>query len=295
MPMPTPRANERHDAFIERCMSDAVMVDDFENTEQRMAVCESQWDSRDKGAGMETKHLTTRAVLKADGDNEGSIEAVFSTFGVRDRDGDIVEAGAIEHGKSVPMVWHHDWTRMIGKGVTETNDERAVFKGSLFLDTDAGADAYRTIKAMGDLMEYSWGFRILDADFVERDAEFIRIIKRAELFEVSPVLVGAGMGTGTLSLKHGQPLYQHAEALAGAVAEFVSRARSHATHCEKEGRVLSSANRERLASIAGVLRDASGDLNAILKETEPAKGIDLNALWSEHMALSAQLNGVSLT
>lgn len=243
---------------------------------------------------MDTKHITTKAVFKADGD-EGSIEAVFSTFGVRDRDGDIVEPGAIENGKSVPMVWNHDWARMIGKGVTETNDERAVFKGALFMDTDAGTDAYRTIKAMGDLMEYSWGFGILDADFVERDAEYSRVIKRAELFEVSPVLVGAGMGTGTLSLKRGQPLVDHADALEEAVGDFVSRVRVRMDYRAKEGRTLSSANRERLASIATSLSGAAGDLNAILKETGPAKSLDIDALWAEHMALTAQLNGVSLT
>ena len=245
---------------------------------------------------METKHLTTRAVLKADGDNEGTIEAVFSTFGVRDRDGDIVEPGAIENGKSVPMVWHHDWTRMIGKGVTETDDERAVFKGSIFMDTDAGADAYRTIKAMGDLMEYSWGFRILDADFVERDAEFIRVIKRAELFEVSPVLVGAGLGTGTLSLKHGLPLYDHGDAVIEAVRDFVSRVDVRTDYRAKEGRTLSSANRERLQAIADSLSGAAGDLKTILKDTEPAKAadIDTDALWTEFMVLAAKQNGIQL-
>ena len=34
---------------------------------------------------MDTKHFTTQAILKAEGDAEGSIEAVFSSFGVRDR------------------------------------------------------------------------------------------------------------------------------------------------------------------------------------------------------------------
>ena len=223
----------------------------------------------------ETKHITTKAVLKADGD-EGSIEAIFSTFGVVDRDGDIVEPGAIPDGKSVPMVWHHDWMRMIGKGVTDVDDERAVFKGALFMDTEAGADAFRTIKAMGDLLDYSWGFRILDADFVERDEQFIRVIKRVELFEVSPVLVGAGLGTGTLSLKHGQPITDHADALEEAVGDFVSRVRVRADYRAKEGRTLSSANRERLQAIADALSGAAGDLKSILKDTEPAKSFDID-------------------
>lgn len=239
---------------------------------------------------MEIKRLTTKAVLKADGD-EGSIEAVFSTFGVKDRDGDIVEAGAIEDGKSVPMVWHHNWERMIGKGVTDVDSERAVFKGSLFLDTDAGGDAYRTIKAMGDLMDYSWGFRVLDADFVERDEEFVRVIKRAELFEVSPVLVGAGIGTGTLSLKHGMPYADQVEAVQAAVADLVERSRSLADLRLKEGRTLSTANRERLQAIADALAGAAGDLKSILKDTEPAKAIEIDAMLAAILAEQAAQMG----
>lgn len=242
---------------------------------------------------MDTKHITTRAVLKADGDDEGTIEAVFSTFGVVDRDGDIVEAGAIPDGQQVPMVWSHNWERIIGKGKTEVNSERAVFKGRLFLDTDAGADAYKTMKAMDDLQEYSWGFRVLDADFVERDEEFVRVIKRVELFEVSPVLVGAGRGTHTLSLKS-MSFVEESEAALAAVESLVARSRSLADLRLKEGRTLSTANRERLKAIADAMAGASGDLTAILKETEPAKGIDIDALFAEHMAIQAQLNGVPL-
>ena len=243
---------------------------------------------------MDTKHITTRATFKAGEEDTGRLEAVFSTFGVVDRDGDIVEPGAIPDGQDVAMVWSHDWTRMIGKGVTRTDAERAVFDGGLFMDTDAGLDAYKTIKSMGDLMEYSWGFRILDADFVERDEEYIRVIKRVELFEVSPVLIGAGRGTQTLSLKHGQPLVEHADALDDAVRDFVSRVRGRVEYRAKEGRTLSTANRERLSAIADALAGALGDLNAILKETEPAKGIDPDVLRAviDAQLTDARLNGV---
>lgn len=238
---------------------------------------------------MDTKHINTKAVLKAD--DAGTIEAVFSTFGVPDRDGDIVEAGAIPHGQPVPMVWSHDWQRMIGKGTTRVDTDRAVFDGQLFMDTDAGKDAHATIKAMGDLMEYSWGFRVLDADFVERDAEFVRVIKRVELFEVSPVLVGAGMNTGTLSLKHGMPFAEQTDAVLAAVADLVGRSRSLADLRLKEGRVLSSANRDRLSAIAESLSTAAGDLKGILKDTEPAKAFDA-ALLLDFLAAEARSYGV---
>lgn len=79
------------------------------------------------------------------------------------------------------------------------------------------------------------------------------------------------MGPGTLSLKHGQPLHDHANALEMAVGDFVSRVRVRTDYRAKEGRTLSSANRDRLASIATALSGAAGDLSAILKDTGPSK------------------------
>lgn len=44
MPMPTPNQGEDNQNFINRCMSDSVMVSDFQDTEQRYAVCQRQWE-----------------------------------------------------------------------------------------------------------------------------------------------------------------------------------------------------------------------------------------------------------
>lgn len=142
---------------------------------------------------------------------EGQIEAVISTFGQVDRDGDIMLAEAFSgsDGKSIPMVWSHNWDQPIGKGVVEVKQSEAVLRGKFFLDTAAGQDAYKTVKAMGDLQQYSIGFRITDADFgyQENDAGqriYVRTIKGIELFEASPVLVGAAYGTRTLAVKSAQ-------------------------------------------------------------------------------------------
>lgn len=243
---------------------------------------------------MDTKHLTTRAVLKADGDTEGIIEAVFSTFNVIDRGGDIVLPGAIEHGKEVPMVWAHDWSKIVGKGITEVTPEHAVYKGQFFLDTTAGMDAYRTVKNMGALQEFSWGFLINAADYAERDGQTVRLIKSTELFEVSPVLVGEGRGTGTLALKYGQPFDEQCDTALAAVSHIVTRWKSLADAIEKEGRPISESRRSRMGSIADQLDVASADLRAILKETEPAKAhdIDIDALLADVLAMQAKELGV---
>jgi len=45
MPIPTPTALENHDEFIQRCMSDEKMKDEYD-TEQRYAVCESAFKTK---------------------------------------------------------------------------------------------------------------------------------------------------------------------------------------------------------------------------------------------------------
>lgn len=136
--------------------------------------------------------------LKA-GDEAGSLRAVFSTFDIPDRDGDVVRASAFKNGQSVPMVWAHDWSRPVGKGVIRVEKDRAVFDGQFNLATEAGREAYEAVKFAGDLQEYSWGFRITDT----QDNTAIRgfDITGAEVFEVSPVLVGANQYTQTLAVK----------------------------------------------------------------------------------------------
>lgn len=149
---------------------------------------------------METKRITTPLTLKA-GD-EGSVQAVFSTFNVVDSDGDIVEPTAFTEGQEVPMVWSHDWANPIGKGSVKVDPDRAIFDGQFFMDTNDGAEAFRKVKAMGKLQEWSWGFRITESDFGDHEGQQVRFIKGAELFEVSPVLVGANRETHTLAIKN---------------------------------------------------------------------------------------------
>lgn len=256
----------------------------------------------------ETKHLTGVATLKADGDGEGALEAVISSFGVVDHGGDIVEASAFTDGQECLMCWSHDWDRPIGKGAIRVEEDRAIFAGQLWLDTDDGLQAFRKIRNAGTLQEYSWGFRVLDANFVERDGEMFRVITRAELFEASPVLKGEGMNTGTLSLKAlteehiNLPLDEHAALVLAANATLGQRLRSHAdlkrqpTATQKEGRVLSEANRERIKSSAASARAMADDLDALHAETAPPPKDDGKALLAiviQAQKTLARLNGVA--
>lgn len=154
---------------------------------------------------MREKRLALDFTLKA-GDDQGKVEAVFSTFDVIDSDGEVVTRSAITDGQELPMVWHHQWDEPIGKGIVKVDGNRAVFAGDFNLNDPVGKQAYERVKFMGGLQEWSFGFRpsrVEFRDFTMGDAVIRDVphIVEAELFEVSPVLVGANRNTETLSVK----------------------------------------------------------------------------------------------
>lgn len=51
MPLPEPKKNqETRSQWMQRCMSNAIMQDEFPKTEQRKAVCLSIWQDSDKSS-----------------------------------------------------------------------------------------------------------------------------------------------------------------------------------------------------------------------------------------------------
>jgi len=147
--------------------------------------------------------------LKEDKESKGQVKAVFSVFNNVDSDGDVVIPGAIKSGfKSgdVPMVWAHKWDMPIGKGKIKQDNDKATFEGSFFMDTESGKEAYNLVKSMGDLQQWSFGFRVMDSEYgkFKKDAneeEDVRYLKSLEVYEVSPVLVGANQETFTMAIK----------------------------------------------------------------------------------------------
>ena len=148
---------------------------------------------------------------------EGKVSAVFSVFNSLDSDGDVVLPGSIKSGfKSgdVPMVWAHKWDMPIGKGRINEDDGKATFDGEFFMDTDSGQEAYKIVKNMGDMQQWSFGYRVNDSERApfksadsdeERDA---RYLKDLTVFEVSPVLVGANQETYTMAIKSNKELVE---------------------------------------------------------------------------------------
>jgi prohead serine protease len=138
----------------------------------------------------------------------GDVEAVIATLDVVDHDGDVIAGGAIREGAKVKLsTYGHDavWGGMpVGKGSLQTSGNRVVFRGRYFLETQRGVETFRTIRAMGPDQPWSFAFRVVKAEDPGdewRAKGARRRLTKLDAFEVSPVIIGAGVGTGTESMK----------------------------------------------------------------------------------------------
>lgn len=139
---------------------------------------------------------------------KGEVQSVIATLGVIDRDGDIIRKSAIPDGARVVVSsYGHDavyGSRPAGKGTLSVKSDELRFDGAMFLNTTDGRETFEVLKAMGSDQEWSFGFRVLGWEVPseeERKQGATRILTKLDAFEVSPVLIGAGIGTRTLAVK----------------------------------------------------------------------------------------------
>lgn len=298
----------------------------------------------------------------------GTVEAVFSTFNVKDSDGDVTLPGAFEDGAAVRIsaYGHASWGPSrgaslvpmppIGKGILRTTSDEAILQGQFFLKTQAGADTFELVKEMGDLQEWSYGYDVNESEKGKHEGESVRFLKSLVVHEVSPVLLGAGVGTRTLAVKGKQldsdlraaldsagrerfggediwvyvddfdldagfaiysisasdaearyvqvdyergedgaisladeetevrrtvdfvpksrpALSDHVEGALGGARDVIDRVKTFGSQAtgQKEGRTLSAANRERLASLAEALGASAKEIETLLTESDPNK------------------------
>lgn len=153
------------------------------------------------------KRIEAELLKDTEGKETGEVLAKFGTVGVIDLDGDVIEKGAIgSQAVKISAFGHTSWLGAlpVGKGVTEEKDDDLLARMSFFMDTTHGADHFRTVKGLGELGEWSFGFDIMEQrqpTEEERQLGIRRVLKELDVFEVSPVLRGAGVDTQTLDAK----------------------------------------------------------------------------------------------
>jgi hypothetical protein len=135
---------------------------------------------------------------------EGVVSVIFATLNTIDRDGDVTVPGAFGNqiGKISPA---HDW-RAATLGVAKVREDgnHAIADLQFNLEISSAVDWYKSIRFAhenGAPQEYSYGFDVLDSEQGVFEGQRVRLLKKVKVYEVSPVMVGAGLGTQTLSVK----------------------------------------------------------------------------------------------
>lgn len=240
------------------------------------------------------KTLSNVTVKDAD---QGLVEAVFSTFNVIDKDGDVTVPGAIKDGTKVVIsaYGHASWggALPVGKGVIKTTDTEAILEGQFFMDTTHGRDTFKTVKALAETEQGEWSYSLRNVtqkrgDFGGQPANFLESI---DVNEVSPVLIGAGVDTRTLGTKS---LKDQITDAVDAVTEVINGVERVVALRTEKGKALSVTNTESLVGLSV----AVGRLKALLEQEpssetadeipEDIKVIADDLLWSD---LSRHLQG----
>jgi HK97 family phage prohead protease len=201
---------------------------------------------------------------------KGQVTAVFSTFNVIDSDRDVTPPGAFEDGADVVIssYGHTSWEGAlpVGKGVIRTTKSEALLDGQFFMDTAAGADTFRVVKALGPLGQWSYGYDAIKYSFGEFDDQRVRFLEQLKVHEVSPVLLGAGVGTRTLAAKAlagltggGLKFTEEAAAVLAAVTALTDRAADVMAKRADRGKQLGTDSRQLLTQVEAELKRL-GDL-----------------------------------
>lgn len=156
---------------------------------------------------MDTKGL--RVEIKDEA--KGQVKAVFSTFNKVDSDRDVTRPAAFDEGSAVLIssYGHRSWEGElpVGKGAITQTSKEGVFEGEFFMNTDHGRNAFLTVLelAKSGLGEWSYGYEPVEYSYGEFEGQQVRFLDKVKVFEVSPVLRGAGVDTRTVAAKSARP------------------------------------------------------------------------------------------
>lgn len=160
-----------------------------------------------------TQHKSFIPQFKAVGD-DGTATWIMATLNTKDSDGDVSLRGAFGR-QTFSIVPAHDHSHVpLGKALVFEDGDEAIVSAKFNLDIPAARDWHSAIKF--DLanppavQEYSYGYRLHEGGWRmgTHNGERVRFFQAkadgtpgVDVYETSPVLRGAGVGTRTLAAK----------------------------------------------------------------------------------------------
>jgi hypothetical protein len=136
----------------------------------------------------------------------GEVNAVVATLDVIDHDGDVATASTFTDGDELVISAYnhssmHGYSLPVGKGVLRVGQSQVTVDAEFFMMNATARESFEVIRGMGAACEWSYGYKILDAEPTMWGNRRVNMLKKVEVFEASPVIRGAGIGTRTLTAK----------------------------------------------------------------------------------------------
>ncbi len=226
---------------------------------------------------------------------KGTVSAVFSTFNVIDKDGDVTLPGAFTDGQPVVIsnFQHTSWDGAppLGKGVIRVEADETILDGQFFMNTQHGKEAFSTVKQLSDagLQEWSYSLHNVKSHRGQMDGKDVNFLESIFVKEVSPVMIGAGVNTRTLAIKNGDLKFsEHKEAVLTALSELAKRATEVVTLRAEQHKSFSWAN-----DLHQQIEAEASRLKACIDEHTPTTtNEDEAALQREYLRFVALTQGV---
>lgn len=155
------------------------------------------------------------AQFKALDGAQGTFEAIVAAFGNVDRGGDQILPGAFtdslvaweQKGRPIPVIFSHEWDNLdahIGQVLEAKEvDEGLYVRGQLEMDEPFAQRVWKKM-SKGTLAEFSFAYDVVDALWAKEDGQTIYELRKLDLLEVGPCLVGMNPETQLLGVKEGR-------------------------------------------------------------------------------------------
>ena len=149
-------------------------------------------------------HFATQLAFDDSGERPtGRVTAVVASLEVADAYGRIVHAGAVGDQDVIISGWGHSaiWgTPPVGSGRVYESGDQLVAEIQYDLGLMAGAEAYRMLRSISGLAQWSIGYDPIEVEERAGQLHFWGI----DMIEASPVARGASPGTHTVEVQNGE-------------------------------------------------------------------------------------------
>lgn len=201
MPLAKPKSDEDKQTFLNRCMGDSLMKDEFSDEDQRYKVCLKQWQKENNAMNHIEKRVFPFKSIRIEGEDDKPKILGFVPYNSETEDlgfREVIKPGAfnksLKSGDTIYALWSHNDSKPLGNtssGTLRLRDNPDGLQVEIEPDMSItwASDAYRSAKR-GDVQGMSFGF-IVNKGGENWTRDGVRELIDVRLLELSPCVFPA--------------------------------------------------------------------------------------------------------